>query len=213
MSEIQISRIQKLSTRNKLAFSISILSFLILFPGIYLPMLSISNEGELRAKVPRLESNFLGIPSIQGTETRHMEIDIFDTTRSTLKMIYDLWEKKYHFVSSMILLFSVIIPILKGGLLTYIFFTKNQKIRNNIFTFIKSIGKWSMCDVFVVAILLVYLSTGGAETQNVSNVTIMGYTVKVHTLVGMQAQLEIGFWFFLSYCLLSLLALQLYKSY
>ncbi len=209
----QVTKIQKLSLRNKLAFSISILSFFFLFPGIYLSMLTVSTTGSINAKIPHVESGFLGMPNVKGTEHRQMPLKIFDKTRSILKTVQDLWNKKYFFVASMILLFSVLVPLVKGLLITCIFFNKKPETRRKIFVFIKSIGKWSMCDVFVVAVLLAYLSTGASQTENVKNITMMGYTVNVDVLAGMQAHLQIGFWFFLTYCILSLLALQLYESY
>jgi hypothetical protein len=42
---------------------------------------------------------------------------------------------------------------------------------------------------------------------------MMGYNVDVHVLAGMQAQLHVGFWCFLTYCLLSLIALQIYEDF
>jgi len=208
-----IKKISKLSFRNKIAFSISTLSFFFLFPGIYLSMLTVKSKGSVSAKVPQVEYNFFGFPSIDGTEMKHMSLNIFDTSRSILKTVNDLWDKQYQFVACMILLFSVLLPIFKGIALTYVFFTKNFERRGKIFDFIKSIGKWSMCDVFIVAILLSYLSTGALESHNATHVVIMGQNIPVNMLVGMHAQLELGFWCFLTYCLLSLLALQLYESY
>ena len=205
--------ILKLSTRNKLAFALSILSFFFLFPGIYLSMLTVSTTGSINATVPHVESGFMGIPSVKGTDSRHMALSIFDTTRSILKTVHDLWKRQFFFVASMIFLFSVIVPLLKGSLVTYLFFNKNPDTRKKIFAFIRSIGKWSMCDVFIVAIFLSYLSTGATQTENVKNITMMGHTVNVDVLAGMQAHLQIGFWFFLTYCLVSLLAMQLYEPY
>lgn len=203
--------IQNLSPRNKLAFSLLIISFLFLFPGIYLSMLTISSSGSINAKVPQVESNFLGIPHVSGNEQKHMSLNIFDTTRSILKTVHDLWLRHYFFVASMIFLFSVLIPFIKGSLLTYLFFKRHTKTREKIFNFIKSIGKWSMCDVFIVAIYLAYLSTGATQTESTKNITMMGQSINVDILAGMHAHLQIGFWCFLSYCLLSLAALQLYK--
>ncbi len=205
--------IQKLSARNKLAFFTSIVSFLFLFPGIYLSMLTISTTGSINAQTPHIETNIIGIPSVSGSEQHHMNLNIFDTTRSILKTVHNLWDRDYFFVASMIFLFSVIVPITKGILLSYTFFTKNSVRRKNIFLFIKAIGKWSMCDVFIVAILLAYLSTGASKTENVKNFVIMGHSINVDVFAGMHAQLHIGFWCFLTYCLLSLIALQLYESY
>src|ERR1700738_3560735 len=139
--------IQKLSFRNQLAFTISLISFFFLFPGIYLSMLTVSTQGSIQAKVPHVEKGFLGIPSVKGTEKKSMQIKIFDTTRSILNTVHDLWNKHYYFVSSMIFLFSVIVPVIKGLLVTFIFFSKSSELRRKIFVFIKSIGKWSMCDV------------------------------------------------------------------
>jgi paraquat-inducible protein A len=205
--------IQKLSFRNKAAFFLTLLSFFFLFPGIYLSMLTISSEGSVKAKLPHLEPNLIGIPQVQGTEKHRMDLNIFDTTRSVLKTVKDLWEKNYFFVASMIFLFSVIIPFTKGLLVSLIFFTKQSERRKKIFSFIKAIGKWSMCDVFIVAIFLSYLSTGATKTSNVKNFAMMGYSVNVDVQTGMHAHLQMGFWCFLIYCLLSLAALQLYEPY
>jgi hypothetical protein len=113
----------------------------------------------------------------------------------------------------MIFLFSVIVPVIKGTLVTYIFFCKNKPRRHNIFEFIKAIGKWSMCDIFIVAIFLAYLSTGASQTQSEKNITVLGHSLKVDVWAGMHADLQIGFWCFLAYCLLSLIALQLYEDF
>jgi paraquat-inducible protein A len=199
------------SFRNQLAFLCTVFSFCFLVPGIYLSMLTISTSGSLNANIPHIEKNFIGIPKVSGTEEKHIPIKIFDTSRSILKTIHDLCGQGYYFVGIMILIFSVIVPFVKGILLTYIFFNKKHATRAKIFTFIKSIGKWSMCDVFIVAVFLAYLSTGATQTENLKQVTLMGMSVDVHVLAGMQAHLHAGFWCFLTYCLLSLLALQLYK--
>jgi paraquat-inducible protein A len=204
---------QKMTFRNKFAFFLSLVSLLFLFPGIYLSMLTVSTKGSINTQVPHLQAGFLGIPTVQGTEHHRMTLRIFDTTRSILKTVHDLWKRHYFFVASMIFLFSVIVPIIKGLLVTCMFFSKNSAIRTRIFVFVKSIGKWSMCDVFIVAIFLAYLSTGATDAESVKNITMMGYSINVDVLTGMHAHLQIGFWCFLTYCLLSLLALQLYEAY
>jgi paraquat-inducible protein A len=202
-----------LSHRNKLAFMLSMISILFLIPGVYLSMLTIATKGSVTATLPHVESGFLGIPKVQGTENKHIPIKIFDTSRSILKTVHDLWKRDYFFVSGMIFLFSVIVPTIKSVLVSYIFFDKSKPRRTKIYNFIKAIGKWSMCDVFIVAILLAYLSTGAAQTDNHKDVMFMGHSVSVDVMAGMQAHLLSGFWCFLTYCLLSLLALQLYEPY
>jgi hypothetical protein len=205
--------IRSLSFRNKIALFISIVSFLFFFPGIYLSMLSISTSGSISAELSKGGGNILGKSAASGSEQHQMAINIFDTTRSILKTVHDLWVRDYFFVASMIFLFSIVIPLTKGTLLSYIFFTKNDARRRSIFSFIKAIGKWSMCDVFIVAIFLAYLSTGASKTENVKSMVVMGHSMSVDVLAGMHAHLHVGFWCFLTYCLLTLLALQLYDPY
>jgi paraquat-inducible protein A len=205
--------IRSLSIRNKLAFLFSSISFVFLFPGVYLSMLSISSTENIAAKVPHLEYGFFGIPHQVGTEIRHIGINLFDTSRSILKTLEHLWNHGHHFVAIMIFLFSVIVPVTKGLALIYVILHKNRVVREKIFGMIKAIGKWSMCDVFITAIFLVYFSIGAGGTHHLSQVTIMGYILPLNVLIEMQAHLEIGFWCFLTYCLLSLIALQLYENY
>ncbi len=176
-------------------------------------MLSISGKEYINTRVPQIESGFLGIPTQVGTEAYHIGIKLFDTSRSILKTVDHLWHHDYRFVAMMIFLFSVMVPVTKGLALTYIIFHQDRGVRKKIFYIIKSIGKWSMCDVFITAIFLVHLSVGAGGARSLSQITLMGQKLNLKVLVEMQANLEIGFWCFLAYCLLSLLALQLYEDY
>jgi paraquat-inducible protein A len=203
----------KLSYRNKLSLLITLISFFFLVPGITLSMLSVSTKGSINADIPHMESGFLGSKSQKGTDQKHINLKIFDTTRSIINTVHDLWTRDYYFVSTMILIFSIIVPFVKGALLFYNFFSGKARQRKKIYAFIKAIGKWSMCDVFIVAVFLSYLSTGATQTTSEKSVSMMGYNVDVHVLAGMQAQLHVGFWCFLTYCLLSLIALQIYEDF
>ena len=138
-------------------------------------------------------------------------VTLFDTTRSILSTILDLWKSKYYFVAVMIFSFSILIPVSKNILLIYIWFCKNQITRAKIFTFIRTTGKWSMCDVFIVAIFLAYLSTGSNHGEESKEISIMGYTA-AKVMPHVVAELKIGFWCFLTYCLMSLASLQLYDD-
>lgn len=203
----------KLSYRNKLSLLITVISFFFLVPGIFLSMLSVQTKGSINADIPHMASGFLGTKSQSGTDQKHISLKIFDTTRSIINTVHNLWTRDYYFVAGMIFLFSIIVPFVKGILLLYNFFSGRAQHRKQIYAVIKSIGKWSMCDVFIVAIFLSYLSTGATQTSSEKSVNMMGYNVDVHVLAGMQAQLHIGFWCFLTYCLLSLIALQIYEDF
>jgi len=184
-----------LNLRNKLAFFISIISFFFLVPGVTLAMLRIQTKGHVNAEITEMGINF------------------FNTSNSILNTVHDLFFRGNHFVAIMIFTFSVVVPVVKGVSLIYAFLTRNRPRRKKIFNFIKSIGKWSMCDVFVVAIFLAYLSTGTASKHTTHDTTVLGIPLQIDVLVNMSAQLQMGFYLFLTYCLLSLIALQLYEPY
>lgn len=186
--------LRNISLRNKCALVLSLVSFGFLFPGIYLSMLRINTTGSVKAPLTEIGIQF------------------FNTANSILSTVSELFAQKYFFVAIMIFLFSVVVPCIKGLLLIYIVLTKNKIVANKIFHFIKAIGKWSMCDVFVVAIFLSFLSTGTRTPGNQSETSILGIPIDVDILVNMNAQLEIGFYCFVTYCLLSLTALQLYED-
>jgi uncharacterized paraquat-inducible protein A len=57
------------------------------------------------------------------------------------------------------------------------------------------ISKWSMADVFVVAIIVAYLAANATQ--------------QTETLFSLNAQFMPGFFYFLSYCILSIASAQL----
>ncbi len=89
-------------------------------------------------------------------------------------------------VASVILLFSVLIPTAKTLSILTISIFKNSSIASKMVKFFKILGKWSMIDVFVVAIFLVYLTSRGSGVS--------------------KAEIEIGLYFFLIYVLLSIIS-------
>lgn len=186
--------LKNISLRNKIALAILLVSFVFLFPGVYLSMLTINTQGSVNSVVG------------------HLGIEFFNTSNSILKTVYDLFKQEYYFVSIMIFLFSIIVPVVKSILLIYAIVIKDKKISNQLLNFIKAIAKWSMCDVFVVATFLAFLSTGSRSSGNTHEASILGIPIDINIFVNMSAQLETGFYCFLTYCLLSLCALQLYEE-
>jgi uncharacterized paraquat-inducible protein A len=63
--------------------------------------------------------------------------------------------------------------------------------KRRIFVFVRDISKWAMNDVFVVAVYVAFLSAKATDS--------------------LDATLEPGFYYFASYCLVSLVALQMMK--
>lgn len=114
--------------------------------------------------------------------------ELYNESQSVLKTIRTLHENGSSFVAALILLFSVIVPVTKALILLAVLFLKNLKRGGGLYRFVGLIGKWSMADVFVVGIFLAFLAT-----QN--NTAI-------------DAQLEIGFYWFTAYCIISVIGIQ-----
>lgn len=118
-------------------------------------------------------------------------INLHDTKQSIIGTVKTLHRNNNTLVAFLILLFSVVVPILKAVLLLVVLLFKKLKGRQTLHKFVSVIGKWSMADVFVVGVMLAFLATRSDDN--------------IH------AQLHEGFYYFLAYCLISILAYQIMK--
>jgi uncharacterized paraquat-inducible protein A len=116
------------------------------------------------------------------------ELVVHEAIQSIINTITTLHENDNSLVAFLILLFSVIVPILKALILLIVLFFKNIKQRLALHKFVAIISKWSMADVFVVGVFLAYLATKSEDS--------------------IEANLQEGFYYFLAYCLISILASQ-----
>ena len=119
------------------------------------------------------------------------ELVIYETIQSILDTVRTLYENNNKLVAFLILFFSVIVPILKAIILLLVLFVKKIKQRSALHRFVAIISKWSMADVFVVGVFLAYLATKSEDS--------------------IEANLQEGFYYFLAYCLISILASQVMK--
>jgi len=88
----------------------------------------------------------------------------------------------------LIILFSIVIPVTKLGLSLLMILSKTQNDNRLLKFLVHNIGKWSMVDVFSMAIIVAML-------------TFDNLRIKVFSTEG---QLLSGFYFFLSYGILSI---------
>tara|TARA_R110001592_G_scaffold204977_1_gene455329 strand:- start:2786 stop:3289 length:504 start_codon:yes stop_codon:yes gene_type:complete len=116
------------------------------------------------------------------------EFKLFERTQSVVESIQSLFETKNDLVAWLILIFSIIVPITKAVILLVVLAFRKLPGRKALYRFVGLIGKWSMADVFVVGILLAFLATGENES--------------------IRAELYEGFNYFLAYCIISILAIQ-----
>ena len=107
-------------------------------------------------------------------------------SKGILGSISKLYAEHNLTVAIVILLFSVIIPLLKTLSMLFVSLYEYSPFAARVVRFFKHLGKWSMLDVFVVALLLVYMTS---NNQDIS-----------------RAEAEIGLYFFLTYVLLSMVA-------
>ncbi|WP_133038910.1 paraquat-inducible protein A [Shewanella fodinae] len=192
-------------------------SLALLVPGVTLPILTIDGHIE-KAKLSatgmdmlaesvskdtadgkQLTRNMLGlVAGLLGLDHLQGEVEVFHKSRSIWGTVTELQQHGNLLVAVLIALFSVVIPALKLLLLLLsVLLPLPAGARRNITAVTDAIAKWSMADVFVVALIISFLA-GDASAG-------MG------DLVRTSAQFETGFWCFLGYCLLAIVGQFLLK--
>ena len=130
------------------------------------------------------------------------EVEVYEQTRSIIGAVQRLYEVGSPIPATLILLFSVIVPLGKAALVAGAVFMTNPRTRVRTLRFVESIAKWSMADVFVVAILIAYLAA------QASTVPTTGPEA-APPLLAFRAQFGAGIYWFTAYCLFSLASQQL----
>ncbi len=180
--------------KKHLGFILNLTAITFFVPGIILPMISLNMEMKANMAQSALSSTLV------------------DKELSILATVNDLWQDDRLLVASLIFFFSVCVPVLKTTLLCFTYFIKHLEIEQKVLGWLNAIGKWSMADVFVVAIFLAILSTNHAETTNNQSFALFGF--KLELLISSQTLSAAGqgFYYFTAYCLLSLLGTHLAQA-
>jgi len=113
------------------------------------------------------------------------EVTLSFETKSIISTIEKLFSQKNFILAILVTTFSIIIPLFKSLVILLYGFFKEKGASNKAVNLIEKIGKWSMADVFIVALLVVFFST----------------KQDIHTSI----KLEVGIYFFIGYVLLSML--------
>jgi len=180
--------------KKKLGFVINLLALLLFVPGIVLPMFSLSMEMTADVSGANLSSTLI------------------DKELSLINTIEELYLDNRILVALLIFIFSICIPVVKTILVSLAFLNKEQVIEKKIINFVAAIGKWSMADVFVIAIFLAVLSTNHTETSNAQQLALFGFKFNLHISSETLSFVGQGFYYFTAYCLLSLVGTHLYQS-
>ena len=161
--------------------SIALLS---LIAGVCTPMLEIAAYEQDMVIPINVDTGMFGI-KLNHTAEFSGEMFFYYQSKSIMELISLLLQNGNFLVGISILLFSIFIPIIKLSLSAYALIRDSSSKR--ITHIIHFIGKWSMADVFVVAIFLGFLAFKNMQT---------GIQTDSHTLLGL--------YFFFAYCILSI---------
>ncbi|MFV0477574.1 MAG: paraquat-inducible protein A [Parahaliea sp.] len=196
------------NTHRLLALILMLIAIALLYPGITQPVLTLtgtidkseiaglginmlaggddeSTNGQTRQMLTSF-SRFLGLDRVEG------QIEVYNTTRSIWGTVDELANTGNLAVALLIVGFSVVIPLFKLLLQVLALLPIATNYSRRLLRLNAVLSKWSMTDVFVMALLVSYMA-GRASGQ-------MG------DMLTMNAELEQGFWYFLAYCLFSITA-------
>lgn len=180
--------------KRHLGLFLNIVALLLFVPGITQPIFSLAMEVTANAGVSSLSS------------------EIINKELSLIGTITELWQDERVLVAVLILVFSICIPLLKTALVTIAYYINNINHAKKMVSFVNAIGKWSMADVFVVAIFLAVMSTNHAETASQHQLTMFGFKLDIMMSSETLSNVGIGFYYFTAYCILSLIGTQLSHS-
>ena len=189
-----------------LGFIVLILAYALLIPGITEPVLHITttlDKAELTVLGKEAILTSGSIPNFLMPMTMEVlnqiqvsgTVVIQDTAKSILGTSQNLWQEGNLLVAFLIVFFSLVVPVIKLALLASSTLFKNTKLSQLLRNSSGLLSKWSMADVFVMALIISFLAIKASSGTS--------------TLLQTEITLESGFYYFLGYCLLSILSSQL----
>lgn len=176
---------------------VSMVALLCLGAGLTIPMLEIAAfERQFRIEDLPIRTTLFGT-NISVNYSREFPGDLyfFYQSKSALQLIGTLLRQQNWVVGLSLILFSVLFPLAKTSI-TWLAAARPALIQRKWFQrVVLTLGKWSMADVFVVAVFLGFLAFGNMQVG-----------------VPTQSQVLPGLYFFLGYCVLSVGVSQSRKS-
>jgi uncharacterized paraquat-inducible protein A len=128
-----------MTSRNRIALLLTVVSLALLWPGLVQPVLTI-----------RATMEMFGVSR-----------ELSNETRSVVGAIEGLHDSGNDFVAGLILVFSVLVPFVKVALLVPIFTLRDGHQRQRLHRLVSAISKWAMADVFAVGMLIALLAAKG----------------------------------------------------
>jgi hypothetical protein len=192
-------------TRKLMSLLLIVIALGLLYPGVTQPVLTLSGTVE-KSRIAELGieliagqgadsqtqqmlsaiSSFLGFDQIEG------QLQVYTNTRSIWGTVESLAASGNLPVAFLIVFFSLVIPAFKLLLQAISLFISRAEFRQPLLWLNAAMSKWSMADVFVMGLLVAFLAGSAAEQTG--------------DMLTMHASLGSGFYYFLSYCLFSVVA-------
>lgn len=105
-------------------------------------------------------------------------------SKSIISALEKIYSQQQYMIAVIILLFTVITPIIKTIVMLTICLRKKLHLSSKRIKFLSLIGKWSMLDVFVVAIIVTYFSMKSTG-QTDANLQIGVYYFSLYVILSM----------------------------
>jgi len=161
--------------------------------GLFLPII------DLDARLSDVDLQLLGEQIHFDEQVMYFQSkSITDVTRTLLEGRG--WDLKL--VGLLILLFSIVLPLLKMILTTAYLFVERAQQSKLVQTVIFYLGKWSMADVFVVAIFMSYIGFYGLLNSQLGAMAGTSETMTIETVN--YSKFSPGIIFFTMYCIFSI---------
>ena len=159
-----------------------------------LPILEMA-PGGLRAALVKQLGDRIAVELRNG-----QPIEVYNQRRSILGSVRHLYSVGSSTAATLILLFSVIVPVGKAMLVSLAVLLPSAAARRRLLHFVEMIAKWSMADVFAVALFITYLAAQATQAPPGSiSASVVAFT----------ASFGPGFYWFAAYCVVSLATQQI----
>lgn len=98
--------------------------------------------------------------------TQVTKLWLFDDDVSVCTGLITLFKERELFLFGILLIFTVVFPFVKISALLALWLKPGLKLQQmaRVYGFVSNMSKWSMLDVFVVAVLVVLIRSGGVAT-------------------------------------------------
>ncbi len=183
-----------------------VLSIILLVPGLTKPLMTIEATVDKKEMIdlgadllikPGQRSGFIQdmVESLVKSLDIEGDVTVFQSTRSLLATMKELVNNGHLIVGVMIGVFGLVIPLVKLCLVLMSLLVKSPLLSARLIRLNGLLSKWSMSDVFVMAILVAFLAINANEYAD--------------EVLEMSATLHEGFYYFAAYCVLAIAAGQL----